>query len=169
MLEHRPQMFGAPQAHRFYAARDVEAVDRILLLTPELPGVRDELFHTAGTLAAALDRGLVTIATLRDTGDRSAVDQLLAAGVEVAVVDHGDAWLNARCFHFAAVLAARPERDALAGALRATQPQATCSAPPDPAIVHDPERLAAWLLDLGLTPRSARPRSPSALRLPSPA
>jgi GT2 family glycosyltransferase len=169
MLGHRPQMFGAPRPHRFYAARDVEAVDRILLLSPELPGVQDELFHTARTLAVALDQGLVTIATLRDTGDRSAVDQLLAAGVEVAVVDHGDAWLNARCFHFAAVLAARPELDALAGALRATQPQATCSAPPDPAIVRDPERLAAWLLDLGLVPRAARPRSPSALRLPSPA
>jgi GT2 family glycosyltransferase len=169
LLAHRPRMFGAPQAHRFYAARDVEAVDRVLLLSPELPGVRDELFHTATTLAAALDQGMVTIATLRDAGDRSSVELLLAAGVEVAVAGDGDAWLKARCFHYAVVLAARPEQDALAGPLRATQPQATCSSPPDPAIVRDPERLAAWLLDLGLIPRSARPRSPSALRLPSPA
>ena len=62
MLRHRPHMFGAPQAHRFYAARDVEAVDRILVLAPELPAVHDELFHTAVTLAGALDRGMVTIA-----------------------------------------------------------------------------------------------------------
>jgi GT2 family glycosyltransferase len=169
MLGHRPQMFGAPQAHRFYAARDIEVVDRILVLSSELPGVHDELFHTAVTLAAALDQGMVTIATLRDTGDRSAVEQLLAAGVEVAVTDQSGAWLRSRCFHYAVVLAARPERDALAGALRATQPQATCATPPDPAIVRDPRRLAVWLLDLGLAPRPARPGSPYALRLPSPA
>ncbi len=169
MLGHRPQMFGAPQAHRFYAARDVEAVDRILLLTRELPGVGDELFHTAVTLVAALDQGVVTIASLRDTADRAAVDELLAAGVEVALVAQWDAWLKDRCFHYAVVLDARPERDALAAVLRATQPQATCSTLPDPAIVRDPRRLATWLLDLGLVPRPAPPRWPHALRLPSPA
>jgi GT2 family glycosyltransferase len=169
MLAHRPQMFGAPQAHRFYAARDVEAVDRILLLCPELPGARDELFHTAVTLAGALDQGMVTIATLRGVRDPAAVDQLLAAGVEVAVADQWDAWLKERSFHYAVVVAARTEGDALAGALRATQPQATCSTPPGAVSVRDPERLAAWLLDLGLVPRSPRPGSPDALRLPSPA
>jgi len=167
MLRHRPHMFGAPQAHRFYAARDVEAVDRILLVCPELPDVRDELFHTAVTLAAALDRGMVTIATLRDGGDRSAADRLLAAGVEVAVAGDADAWLQSRCFHYAVVLAPPAVRTTLADALRANQPQATCANPPEPGIVRDPERCAAWLLELGLTPRSAPPRSPATARLSS--
>jgi O-antigen biosynthesis protein len=168
MLRHRPDMFGAPQAHRFYAARDVETVDRILLLSHELPSVDHELFHTATTLAAALDRGMVTIATLSEPRDRAAVERLLAAGVEVAVADDADAWLRSRCFHYAVVISTRTERDALAVALRATQPQATWSPPPDAATVRHPEQLAVWLLELGLTPRSTLPRSPSAVRLPSP-
>ncbi len=166
LLVHRPNMFGAPQAHRFYAARDIEVVDRILLIAPAPLAARDNLGRVAVMLSAGLDAGMVTIATLQESQDRAAVDGLLAAGIEVAVAENFHDWLVRRCFHYAVVIVDGADRHGLAASLRATQPQATRTAPPDEATLHDPELLSAWLLERGLVPRRARPLRHS-LRLPS--
>lgn len=113
----RPEAGVPEQAHRVLAARDAEAVTRILVTGPEAP--RD-------LLAALLDRHPSGRITFLATDRRPDVDDLGAIGVEVAgPLADPEPWLRARRFHCTAVLAASEDPgEALAGALEEHQPQA---------------------------------------------
>jgi GT2 family glycosyltransferase len=168
LLRHRPNMFGAPEPHHFFGARDIEVVDRFLVIAPVLPARGDPLGRCARTIAAALDGGIVTVATFRDSGDQTLRDELLSAGIEVVVVEDWDSWLERRRFHYSAVICEPATRTRLAGALAATQPQATLAPPPAEACLRDDAQVATWLLGLGVVPRLDHPGSRAARRLRSP-
>jgi O-antigen biosynthesis protein len=150
-LRHRPRMFGRPEPHRFFAARDVEVVDRVLVVASAVASPADSLGRCAIALAAALDCGLVTVVVGQDDPAREA---FLSQGIEVVVVKSWDAWLAERQFHYAVVVVEPSMQSALSGSLATTQPQAAITAPPPDALLHGPGGLGSWLLDLGVVPRT---------------
>jgi GT2 family glycosyltransferase len=151
---HRPAMFGVPKAHRFIAARDADAVDRVLVLAPRFPRRGDNLYRMVVTIAGALDEGIVTLAVPRRGDDPAIASELMARGVEAVAVDEWDAWLDRRRCHYAVVVPAiepalvRATRHALAD----TQPQATMASLPNRAIANDAGAIESWLLSVGLIP-----------------
>lgn len=113
----RPEAGVPEQAHRVLAARDADAVIRILVVAPSAP---DDL------LTALLQRQPSGRITLLATGSQPDVDRLGAMGVEVAgPLGDPAAWLRSRRFHCTAVLALEedPDEDVRA-ALDEHQPQA---------------------------------------------
>lgn len=113
----RPEAGVPEQAHRVLAARDADAVIRILVVAPSAP---DDL------LTALLERQPSGRITLLATGSQPDVDRLGAMGVELAgPLGDPDAWLRFRRFHCTAVLAVEedPDEDVRA-ALEEHQPQA---------------------------------------------
>lgn len=161
----RPTVFGASQPHRTIAARDFDAVDRVLLLAPSLSvfatrGGTPQ--HAARALVASLRDGRVTAAApSAGSGDADAagIDELLAAGVEVAAVDDWDAWLEARQFHYSVVISDESLRERLSEPLARTQPQATLAPLPGGATIADSAAFTQWILDLDLAPRWKDPVS----------
>jgi O-antigen biosynthesis protein len=139
----RPEAGVPEQAHRVLAARDADAVIRILVTAPEAP-------HDL--LAALLERHPSGRITYLATDRSPDVGDLGGLGVEVAgPLSDPEPWLRARRFHVTAVLAAREDpSEALAAALEEHQPQAPvlrCAdeGEADVALVHAgvlPERLA---------------------------
>jgi GT2 family glycosyltransferase len=154
-LWHRPEMVGAPWPHRFVAARDVESVDRVLLLAAAEDSSVAALHDTALAVARALDEGLVTLATLAEPPAAHAADELLAAGVELVMLTDPATWLVRRMCHYTLVVGSTVVLEQLAAPLRATQPQATRVETPPPALIADVQALDAWLLGFGLVPVSA--------------
>jgi GT2 family glycosyltransferase len=155
----RPTVFGAPQPHRVVAARDFDAVDRVLVLVPSLRALSSRggaVERLVRGLVASLRDGRVTAAApgqrLDDAG-AAGVDERLAAGIEVATVDDWDAWLEARQFHYSVVIGDDEMRERLSAPLARTQPQATRAPLPDDATVADSAVLAQWMLDHDLVPR----------------
>jgi len=147
----RPEAGVPEQAHRVFAARDADAVVRILVAAPAPP---------RGLLEALLGRhprARVTYMATEPADDRE-VEELHRAGVETAgPFDDPDPWLRARRFHYTATVAAfeEPSED-LAAALEEHQPQAPvlgCGAPD--------EALAA-LARFGVLPEPS-PRSGDAI------
>jgi len=113
----RPEAGVPEHAHRVLAARDADAVVRILVTAPDAPR---EL------LAALLDRHPSGRVTFLSTPRAPDVDDLGRLGVEAAGPS-GDpeAWLRARRFHYTAVLAVAEDPDErIAAALAEHQPQA---------------------------------------------
>lgn len=113
----RPEAGVPEQAHRVFAARDADAVIRILVVAPFSP---DEL------LEALVNRQPSGRITLVATGAPPDVDRLGGIGVEVAApLEDPDAWTRARRFHYTVVLAVADDPDeALRAALEEHQPQA---------------------------------------------
>ncbi len=154
-LWHRPAMFGVPKAHRYVAARDADAVDRVLVLAPQFPRRGDRLYRSVVAIARALDEGIVTLAVPSSGDDPAVARELIANGVEAVAVDDWDVWFDRRRCHYAVVVTdlepelVRATRHALAD----TQPQATYSRVPSGALVNDVGARQRWLLSLGLVPR----------------
>jgi GT2 family glycosyltransferase len=99
----RPEAGVPEQAHRVLAARDAEAVIRILVVAPSSPD---------GLLQGLLDRNPSARITLLSTGRAPDVDALGRLGVEVAgPFEDADHWLRARRFHSSAVLAVDEDPD----------------------------------------------------------
>lgn len=112
----RPEAGVPEHAHRVLAARDAEAVVRILVTAPETPR---EL------LTALLDRHPSGRITFLATSRAPDVDDLGRLGVESAGPEDPEPWLRARRFHYTAVLAVAEDPDEmLAAALAEHQPQA---------------------------------------------
>lgn len=145
----RPAVFGAPQPHRRYAARDFAAPDRLLVVCDRLP---EPGTGTAWAARSALRTGRVSLLLLGGPGEDSARDAWLAHGVEVAAPEAPDEWLAARRFHFAAVLTDPAVANRVDEALSATQPQAARAATPGDTELDRPGALLSLLLNLGLVP-----------------
>jgi GT2 family glycosyltransferase len=163
-LWHRPTMFGARHGHRFVAARDCEAVDRILVIAGPTEVELAHGIRIAQALAPALDQGQVTVA-LPDPPDAATTNALRATGVEVIELvspEDWSSWLPGRMFQFSAIVAGAAHRAAHAELFADTQPQAALASLPSAATIEDTHALEEWLLDLGLVPRCAvRPRATS--------
>jgi GT2 family glycosyltransferase len=153
----RPAVFGAPQPHRAIAARDFEAVDRVLLLASSPSDVAtrgNDVQQVARALVARLRDGRVTVAAPLPSGssDGASVDELLAVGVEVAAVDDWDTWLESRRFHYSVVVSDETMRERLSEPLARTQPQATLTLVPPTATIADSAALTQWILEHDLVP-----------------
>lgn len=103
---------------RLLALRDAPCVDRVLVLgepeAQEAAPVRE--------LAAGMARGWPDArVTLLDRAPDGVLEELLGAGVEVVAPPDLGTWLEARRFHYSAILGAGDRVDRL---LEATQPQA---------------------------------------------
>ena len=154
-LWHRPEMVGAPQPHRFVAARDVESVDRVLLLAVEEDTSAAAMPDIALAVGRALDEGLVTLASFAEPPAAHDADELLAAGIELVTLTDPVTWLVHRMCHYALVVGNTVALEQLSASLHATQPQATLVEAPPPALIADAQALDAWLLGFGLVPASA--------------
>ena len=109
-LEDHPQ--------RFLALRDAPCVDRVLILAD--PGVEEG--PPVRALAAAMARGWPDArVTLMDAEADGALEELLASGVEVVAPADVGTWLDARRFHYSAILGGGDRFDRL---LEELQPQA---------------------------------------------
>jgi GT2 family glycosyltransferase len=122
VLSRRPPPFDAPgREARVLAARDADALERILVVA------EDDLSRPL--VSALHDRhptGRITVLPVRWKPAHGEVDDLLAAGVEVAPLDGdpGD-WVRARAFHHTAVFCPGGyPPPAVARALMEYQPQA---------------------------------------------
>jgi GT2 family glycosyltransferase len=106
--------------HRLVAARDAQAVDRILVAAGALAG------PVLLELGAAYRRGRVTYVATGGPPDGPTMEELLDAGVEVAgSPDDLGRWFHLRLFHASAAVVLGTEAfGAVAGHLRRTQPQA---------------------------------------------
>ncbi|MGH2712171.1 MAG: glycosyltransferase family 2 protein [Actinomycetota bacterium] len=102
---------------RVLALRDALAPDRVLFL-PEADPERAKL---AAGAAAAMASGWPDARVTLLGGANGALEDLLAAGVEVEDPPDVGSWLDSRRFHYSAVLGGGPELEAT---LKATQPQA---------------------------------------------
>ena len=113
----RPEAGVPEQAHRVLAARDAEAVIRVLVVAPSAPN---------DLLQALLDRHPRGRITMLATGSPPDVDRLGGMGVECAgPLEDADSWLRPRRFHYTAVLAVAEDPDeSLRAALDEHQPQA---------------------------------------------
>jgi O-antigen biosynthesis protein len=111
----------AADHHRFIAARDADASDRVLVLADHVPG------RLLGELAARNRSGRVTfLATGLDPVPGDALEKLLALGVEVEgpLREHAPWWRD-RLFHYTAVVVVGPDPRWLSKRLHETQPQAS--------------------------------------------
>jgi GT2 family glycosyltransferase len=119
VLAHRPPrpVAGvAEHAHRVLAARDANAVIRVLVTAPEAPR------ELMAALLSLHPSGRITYLA---TGPPADVDDLGGLGVEVATLEDSEPWLRARRFHYTAVLTVAEDPDErLAAALAEHQPQA---------------------------------------------
>lgn len=105
--------------HRVFAGRDAEALDRVLVVARPTP--RAALLE----LAARFPDDRVTWLAPNAAADGPAVDELAAAGVEVAASHRPAAWLADRLFHFSAVVVFGAEAAAaVVPELDRSQPQA---------------------------------------------
>ncbi len=112
----RPEAGVPEQAHRVMAARDADAVVRILVIAPEPP---------TDLLDALVERHPSGRVTFLATGPVEALEELGRAGVETAgPFDDPASWLRARRFHHTAVVAVEDPAEELATALEEHQPQA---------------------------------------------
>src|SRR5205085_12440153 len=101
--------------HRILAARDVEALDRILVLEDRVPhhdrGSGDPRIARLLDLAATLwPRARITLLATESGNADVYAPPLLRAGIEV-VTESGDwdAWFASRAFHYGAVIMCRPD------------------------------------------------------------
>lgn len=151
-LWYRPVIFGQPQPHRAAAARDIDAVDRVLLVVDDLTTDWEAVPQLARAIAEELDSGVVTVLATRAA--TTGVDDLLDNGIEVEVTETREEWLEERRFHYSAIVTIDAPSAAISEALRACQPQASIVAAPSDATIHDRTALGRWLLDVGLVPRA---------------
>ena len=107
--------------HRFVAARDADASDRILVLADRVPG------RLLAELAARNRTGRVTfLASGLDPVPPEALEKLLALGVEVeGPLREQVPWWRDRLFHYTAVVVVGPPPGWLTRRLHETQPQAS--------------------------------------------
>lgn len=103
---------------RFLALRDALAPDRVLILGDADPERAKHVHVAAAEMARRWPDARVT---LLDGASDGALEELLGSGVEVAAPADPAAWLEARRFHYSAVLGGDDRLDRL---LRRTQPQA---------------------------------------------
>jgi GT2 family glycosyltransferase len=111
---------------RVAAARDAEALHRILVITNEMP---DPSTRTGKLLAALADlwpTARITLIAANAAGTEDPVQGLLDHGIEVACgPEDWEAWLQARLFHYSAVLIGDAEtRERFERPLEQHQPQA---------------------------------------------
>jgi hypothetical protein len=151
-LRDRPALFGRPR-HRLYAARDFEVPDRVLIIARQIPAADDRLARAALALLHAMDAGMVTIAASSAGPDPFAFDSIVAAGIEVVVVEDWKRWCEERSCHYAIVTGDLSHSAEVGATLQRTQPQATRVWLPDDETLYDNARLASWLLEHGLVPR----------------
>jgi len=154
-LAGRPTVYGAPQPHRRFAARDFGAPDRVLVVCDAIPRPRTGIAWVAG---ASLRDGRVTLLVLGDADDAT-TSAWLDHGVEVAAPGSPSEWLTARRFHFAAIFTDATVRADVVEMLNRTQPQAARRQTPDDTIFADSAAVSALLLDLGLAPATGPNRS----------
>lgn len=120
VLVRRPPLVEAPEhAHRIVAARDAEALERLLVVADTTP--RDLL----DALMGRHPEGRLTILATAPI-DEAERERLLLEGIEaVGPLDDPDRWLRDRLFHYSAVLSVAGSVDhALADRLADTQPEA---------------------------------------------
>ena len=103
---------------RLLALRDAPTPDRVLILGEANPERAKVIHAAAGRMASGWPDARVTLVEPRPNG---ALEELLAAGVEVVNPSDLGLWLETRRFHYSAVLGGD---GALDTALGATQPQA---------------------------------------------
>lgn len=152
-LDGRPVVFAAPEPHHAVAARDFDLCDRVLVLCDRVPDPDDRADRAARAViavAARLADGRVTVAALDEPAWPASAATWLDRGVEVALLDDGERWLEHRRFHYAAVLRGPGGAGRFVEALREHQPQASMADLPDGAS-HD--QLDEQILSLGLVPR----------------
>jgi GT2 family glycosyltransferase len=131
-LAGRPRLRELPtHPHRIVAARDAEAIDRILVIDDRVPhfdrGSGDtRMSKLLGDLAALYPHGRITLAAADGTGAERYAPPLLAQGIEVVCppVDWRQ-WFELRPFHYSVVIVSRVTNFERFGELiRRTQPQA---------------------------------------------
>ena len=130
-LARRPSGDLPARPHRMLAARDVDALDRILVLEDRVPhhdrGAGDP--RSAAMLSAMAELWPEARITLLAAEARNAdvyAPPLRRAGIEVAP-DPGDweGWFETRAFHYGVVVVCRPDNFKLfRGSIERTQPQA---------------------------------------------
>jgi O-antigen biosynthesis protein len=131
-LSARPRLRELPtHPERLVAARDAEAIDRILVIDDRVPhfdrGSGDtRMSKFLGDLAALWPDGRITLAAADGTRAERYAPPLLAQGIEVVCppVDWRE-WFNLRRFHYSVVIVSRALNfERFGDLLRETQPQA---------------------------------------------
>lgn len=106
-LDHE-QVTTLPQ--RVVAARDAEALHRILVITTDVPDPASRTGRLLTTMAELWPTERVTMVAADATGSEDASERLLELGVEVLWgPEDWNAWLQARLFHYSVVLIADVE------------------------------------------------------------
>jgi O-antigen biosynthesis protein len=130
-LAERPNVFdlsGDPR--RIVAARDAEALDRILVIEDRVPHVDrgsgdPRMAKLLLELAALWPEMRITLAAVDPRRAREYSTQLLEAGIEVVAAPDWQRWLEDRRFHYSAVLVSRTTNaERFRELLQKTQPQA---------------------------------------------
>lgn len=119
----------ADYPHRIAAARDAEALDRILLLhdriaPPEASLEDSRPVRLAGALAELWPESRVTLLAGRGPEDPSGLLPLLDRGVEVVHGQDERRFFDSRLFHYSVVIAGPETLQRFDASLRRTQPQA---------------------------------------------
>jgi O-antigen biosynthesis protein len=131
-LSARPRLRELPtHPERLVAARDAEALDRILVIDDRVPhfdrGSGDtRMSKMLADLAALWPDGRITLAAPDGTRAEQYAPPLLAQGIEVACppVDWGE-WFRLRRFHYSVVIVSRALNfERFGDLIRQTQPQA---------------------------------------------
>ena len=131
-LVRRPRLVEVAQKpHQMLAARDAEALDRILLIDDRVPftdrGSGDpRMADMLAELAALWPAARITFVASHGTDAERYAESLLRSGIEVVAppVDWED-WFDTRRFHYGVVLVSRQQNvETFRGFLTRTQPQA---------------------------------------------
>jgi GT2 family glycosyltransferase len=145
VLARRPPLVEVPEhGHRVFAARDAEAIERILVVAEAPP--EDVL----DALRRRHPNGRLTLLSTSPVADEER-GRLLHDGIEaVGPIEDVDTWLRARLFHYSAVLAVDGSVDpALADRLSETQPDA-----PLLRVPGDPVEASRALQEAGILAQS---------------
>jgi GT2 family glycosyltransferase len=140
-----------PPVRRLLQARDAAALDRLLVVTDAAwghPSAPLRLAAVATEVQEALPEARVTVLAGAAAATERVVEPLLGAGVEVAVEDDWGAWLEARRFHYSAVLLSGPTSfERFEALVAAAQPQAVRIYDVDGLVHRRLEQMAGWTRD----------------------
>ena len=143
-----------PPLRRLLQARDAAALDRLLVVSDSAwgyPSVSPRLTAVASEIQRGLPDARVTLAAgaaATGQGDEQVVERLLNAGIEVAVESDWAAWLEARRFHYSAVLVSGPTSfERFEPLLAAAQPQAVRIYDTGGLLHRRLDQTAGWILD----------------------
>jgi GT2 family glycosyltransferase/glycosyltransferase involved in cell wall biosynthesis len=130
-LNERPRIVDlAASANRSIAARDADALDRILIIEDRVPHVDrgsgdPRMAKILLELASLWPQMRITLAAVEARNANRYAEQFLEAGIEIVAAPDWKGWLRRRRFHYSIVLVSRTTNaEAFREVLHETQPQA---------------------------------------------